>query len=182
MREPVLIAFGANIDPLNNLFQGLTHLHRLVKLEAVSTVWRTDPLPDPKQTEAYDLGDRYLNGAVLTWCQIPPLELRLALKKIEADCHRVRSPNRFAPRSLDLDIALIGGQVLNHPELTLPDPDIVHRSFLALPLAELMPELIHPSEKKSLAQLAAGFPSGPMEMERDDLATKLLRTLINRQN
>ncbi|MBF0454135.1 MAG: 2-amino-4-hydroxy-6-hydroxymethyldihydropteridine diphosphokinase [Magnetococcales bacterium] len=180
MSGPVLIAFGANIDPLNNLLQGLSHLHRAIELQAISTVWKTDPLPDPKQQEAYDMGGGYLNGAVLSHTQIDPFSLRKILKKIESECHRVRSPNRFAPRSLDLDIALMGSRVMTGPEMVLPDPDIVSRSFVALPLAQLMPDMVHPVEKKSLSVLAASFLPLDRGMVEDREATKMLQSLIGR--
>jgi 2-amino-4-hydroxy-6-hydroxymethyldihydropteridine diphosphokinase len=178
---PVLIAFGANIDPLNNLYQGLTHLHRMVELEAISTVWRTQPLPDPKQQESGDdLGGYYLNGAVLSRTRTDPFSLRAILKKIESDCHRVRSRNRYAPRSLDLDIAMMGEQVINGENLTLPAPDIVSRPFVVIPMAQLMPELIHPLENKSLATLAAGFLPISESMVEDVEATNLLQSLLGR--
>jgi 2-amino-4-hydroxy-6-hydroxymethyldihydropteridine diphosphokinase len=179
VKGPVLIAFGANIDPLNNLYQGLANLHEAIGLEKISTVWRTKPLanPDSRQSGS-ELGGAYLNGAVLSPIQIEPLALRSLLKKIEADCHRVRSANRFAPRPLDLDIALMGDWVIERPELVLPDPDIISRPFVALPLAQLQPDMIHPLEKTSLSTLAAGFLPLDKTMEEDHEATRRLQSLI----
>lgn len=179
MSGQVLIAFGANIDPLNNLYHGLTHLHRAINLAGISTVWRTKPLPDPKwQGDDAEPGGSYLNGAVLSHIRIDPFVLKKILRKIESDCHRVRSPNRFAPRPLDLDIAMIGSEVINEPELTLPDPDILSRSFVVHPMAQLAPELIHPLENESLAQLAACFSLPDAGMVEDSDATDLLQSII----
>jgi 2-amino-4-hydroxy-6-hydroxymethyldihydropteridine diphosphokinase len=176
--RPILITFGANIDPLNNLYQGLTHLHRAIKIAAISTVWLTQPVPDPEAPQNRDLGESYLNGAILSFNPIAPFDLRTLLKKIETDCHRVRSPNRFAARSLDLDIALMGEEVVNEPLLSLPDPDILHRPFIALPLAQLLPDQIHPLENRSLIDISRSFYPLDEAMVKDDEATKMLQSLI----
>jgi 2-amino-4-hydroxy-6-hydroxymethyldihydropteridine diphosphokinase len=176
---PVLIAFGANIDPLNNLQRGLSSLHSEVKIAAISTVWRTNPLPDPKQGAVYDLGGSYLNGAVLSHTKIDPFSLKKILKKIETDCCRVPNQNKFAPRPIDLDIVMIGDEIINSPNLTLPDPEILQRSFIALPIAQLAPELVHPVADKSLAQLAAMFTDLQDGMAVDQKATNLLRFIID---
>ncbi len=65
--------------------------------------------------------------------------------------------DKFAPRPLDLDIALFGDRVINDPRLTVPDPDILTRAHVALPLADLAPEWVHPSTGQTLAQIAARF-------------------------
>ncbi len=153
-------------------------LHDEIKLTDISTVWRTEPLPDPKQEADYDLGDCYLNGAVLSHTKIDPFSLKKILKKIESDCSRVSSKNKFAPRTIDLDMVMFGSEIINSPNLTLPDPEILQRSFVALPIAQLAPELVHPVEQKSLAQLAAGFNSLDTGMAVDQEATNLLRSII----
>ena len=168
---PVLIAFGANIDPLPNLWRGLLALHERVGIAAVSTVYRTPPLPDP---EVADTGPDFLNGAVRVESRQDPFALKKMLRSIEAELHRVRGPWRNAPRTLDLDIVLLGGQVLQTEELLLPDPDLLHRPFLAIPLAELAPDLWHPLEGQTLAQIAARFPE---KLTIDQPATTLLRSI-----
>jgi 2-amino-4-hydroxy-6-hydroxymethyldihydropteridine diphosphokinase len=176
---PVLIAFGANVDPRKNLHRGLSSLHSEIKIAEISTVWRTEPLPDPKQGAVYDLGGSYLNGAVLSYVKKDPFSLKKILKKIEADCSRVPSQNKFAPRQIDLDIVMIGGEIINSPNLTIPDPDILQRSFIALPIAQLAPELLHPVENKNLAQIAAVFLNLEDGMAVDQEATNLLQSIID---
>ncbi|MBF0357550.1 MAG: 2-amino-4-hydroxy-6-hydroxymethyldihydropteridine diphosphokinase [Magnetococcales bacterium] len=179
MEKPVIIAFGANIDPLNNIYRGLSNLHRKIKLVAISTVWRTAPLPDPKHGAKYDLGGSYLNGAVLSHDQIDPFILKSTLRQIEADCHRQRSVNRFAPRPLDLDIVMVGDEVVSQQGMVLPDPDFLSRAFVALPVAQLAPEMIHPTVHKSLAQLASAFLPVTEDMVVDQEATNLLQSIIS---
>ncbi|MBF0367893.1 MAG: 2-amino-4-hydroxy-6-hydroxymethyldihydropteridine diphosphokinase [Magnetococcales bacterium] len=194
MRPPVLIAFGSNIDPLENLERGLKQLHERIPIEALSSVWRTPPLPNPNPQGAppaldpvsegdNSLSERgpadFLNGALLCRSDLPPLPLRQLLREIEAACHRQRRPDRYAPRTLDLDIALMGRQVLRAEKLILPDPDIPSRPFLALPLAELAGEMIHPLEGCTLSELAARFGPEPVDMTLDQKATKRLRAIVS---
>lgn len=166
---PLLIAFGANIDPLTNLRAGLRSLDRKLGIARVSTVYRTKPVGDTAQPD-------YLNGVVLTRSTggHSPLQLKSLLRGIEAERRRQRGPDPNAPRTLDLDIALLGGVVMGGPELVIPDPQIAERPWLALPLAELAPGLIHPVLGLTLAQLAQRFGPRPPGMVRDPRATALL--------
>jgi 2-amino-4-hydroxy-6-hydroxymethyldihydropteridine diphosphokinase len=178
---PVLIAFGANLDPLPHILAGLRLLHAVWPLEEISTVYRSravgDGMPQPD----------FLNGAVrlqptAALARLDPLVLRTSLRGIEQACGRQRGPGvrRDAPRTLDLDIALMGAQVIRQPPLRIPDPDMLTRPFLAQPLAELAPEWIHPVERIPLRQLAVrtcALPDQPI-MVADEAATTTVRSLL----
>ncbi len=171
---PVLIAFGSNIDPLPHLYRGLQHLGEEMPLLAISTVYRTKPLPDP---EGGAEGADYLNGAVQVATALDPHALKTCLRRIEQALHRVRSNSRFAPRTLDLDIAVMGELVLQTETLHLPDPDLEHRPFLAIPLAELAPDFLHPVAQQTLRQIGKRFAQ-PLPVDQE--ATRLLQTLLCR--
>ena len=179
---PLLIAFGSNIDPLHNLFQGLTQLHRELGLCAISTVYRTAPLPNPNHPESAPVGPHFLNGSVLSKSQCNPNQLRQLLRKIEARQRRVRTTNPYDPRTLDLDIAMMGNRVLHKAPFILPDPDIIKRPFLAIPLAELCPDTIHPLEKTTLKEIASRFRPQPDQMRADPKVTALLQAITHRCN
>ncbi|MBF0588457.1 MAG: 2-amino-4-hydroxy-6-hydroxymethyldihydropteridine diphosphokinase [Magnetococcales bacterium] len=177
MSEPILIAFGANIDPLANLIAGLTQLHQEMPLEAISTVYRTTPL---RRTPTDRQEPDFLNGAVLTRHPQEPDALKKRLRRIEASRMRKRQTgDPDAPRTLDLDLALMGNRVMRPPaSMTLPDPDILKRPFVAIPLAELAPKMIHPDEGTTLAVIAARFQPNPVEMAPDRKATQALRAIL----
>jgi 2-amino-4-hydroxy-6-hydroxymethyldihydropteridine diphosphokinase len=84
------------------------------------------------------------------------LEIALA---IERDAGRVRV-ERWGPRTLDLDIVLYGDTVLDEPGLTIPHPRMAERPFVLGPLAEILPAVLHPVLRKSIAELAAAFAGG----------------------
>ena len=61
---------------------------------------------------------------------------------------------------------------------TIPDPDVVERPFLAVTLAELAPEMMHPGEGRTLGAIAAGFGAEPPGMVKDEQATATLQGLV----
>jgi dihydroneopterin aldolase/2-amino-4-hydroxy-6-hydroxymethyldihydropteridine diphosphokinase len=74
-----------------------------------------------------------------------PRDLKFQLlRHIENELGRTRGCDKFAARTIDLDLILYDDLVMTAEDLTLPAPDIPHRSFLAIPLHELAPELVLP--------------------------------------
>lgn len=184
--SPVLIAFGSNIDPLPNLLHGLRRLHQEIGLCAVSTVYRSEALSDQNDSELSTKEPatkepEFLNGAVWVVGGMAPFSLRRLLRDIEEERQRVRTRRRYAPRTLDLDIALMGAWMITEAPLVIPDPDILHRPFLAIPLAELAPELQHPLEQVSLSRIAARFGACPKGLTVDHHATALLQAIAHQK-
>lgn len=175
--EPVLVAFGSNLDPMVHLVQGLRRLHQTLGVRAVSRVYQTAALPSldhPKNGEAQP---PFLNGAVWIKGGLSPSDLKRHLRQIETLQKRVRTTDRYAARTLDLDIALLGPRVITSEDLRVPDPDILHRAFLAIPLAELAPHLRHPTEGVSLSQVAARWKTRTTGMVWHEQATRLLQAI-----
>ncbi|MBF0272611.1 MAG: 2-amino-4-hydroxy-6-hydroxymethyldihydropteridine diphosphokinase [Magnetococcales bacterium] len=177
MNTPILIAFGANIDPERNLALGVARLHAICGVSAISTVYRTKAVAGSDAPPDLHLPD-FLNGALRIQGDWHPATLRARLKSIEQELGRQPRQPGWAPRPLDLDIALMGSLQLHTPELTIPDPDIPERAFLTLPLAELAPNLIHPTLRLSLRTLAQRFPPDPEAFHPDPAATARLRAII----
>ena len=155
----VLISAGSNIDPAQNLRRAVAILqqnHHLVVL-AASRVYESAPINaagdvDPTQAA-------FLNAAILISTDYyTPFSLKYnVLRFIETCLGRVRTADKFAPRTLDLDIALYGDQLSDDPRVIVPDPDIVKRGHVALPLADLAPTWVHPITGRTLAEIAAPF-------------------------
>jgi 7,8-dihydro-6-hydroxymethylpterin-pyrophosphokinase len=66
----------------------------------------------------------------------------------------VRKADKYAARTIDLDIAVYDDAVIDEPDLRIPDPDIRSRPFIAIPLLELAPKLILPDTGERLSSLA----------------------------
>lgn len=84
------------------------------------------------------------------------------LRAIEAVLGRVRTADKNAPRPIDLDIALWGDRVIEDRAagLVIPDPDILRWPHVAVPLADVAPDWVHPADGRTLAAIAAGLAAG----------------------
>jgi 2-amino-4-hydroxy-6-hydroxymethyldihydropteridine diphosphokinase len=155
--SPVFIALGSNIEPEKNLPRAVRRLAGRFRVQAVSRVYRTAPLGLTAQAD-------FLNAAALIETDLSPLALKYdVLRPIEASLGRIRGADKNAPRTIDLDIALYGDLILDDPahRITIPDPDIITRAHLALPLADLAPDFVHPLAGRTLSEIAARFADHP---------------------
>ncbi len=133
------IGLGSNIDPANNLSRALEMLARHVIIDEIAHTWETPAVGSR--------GPNFLNTAAAVRTQLPPSLLKsLVLRRIERELGRVRTTNKNAPRTIDLDILVYEGQVL--------DPKVWSYAFLAVPLAELLPELRNQETGETLEQAA----------------------------
>jgi 2-amino-4-hydroxy-6-hydroxymethyldihydropteridine diphosphokinase len=168
MVEPRLnaayLALGSNIRPAENLREAVRLLARFGTIRCVSRVWESPPADGSGQPH-------YLNAAVLLETRLSARALRLdAIGSIEAALERVRVPgNRYAPRTIDIDIALYNHDVLTIDHRRVPDPEIASRRFLAQPLAELDPDYVHPEVGITLAEIAGRLTTSAALIARDDV-------------
>jgi len=151
------ISIGSNIDPETNVRNALLRLARAVRVAAVSTVSRTEPVGPPGQPPFYNCVAEIETDAA-------PRDLKfVVLRRIESELGRTRSSDKFAARTIDLDLILYDDLVMTTDDLTLPDPDIVRRPFLAIPLAELAPGLVLPGSGLQIKEVAASLTPNTME-------------------
>ena len=143
----VYISVGSNIEPEENIPKALDKLKKYVRVVATSTFYRTRPIGRPEQAF-------FLNGVWLIETNKAPQELRFrVLRIIEEELGRIRTEDKYAPRTIDLDIILYGNAVIRGTELVIPDPDIRRRNFIAIPLLELNPSLVLPDTGKPISSL-----------------------------
>lgn len=120
-----VVAFGSNIDPATHVPKGLDLLHERAHIQAASRFVVTRPIGRPEQPD-------YWNGAVAV--TVPPgideATFRAALRDIEAACDRARSRDRYAERTLDLDLTLWDGRIV--------DDDVLRRSFIAAAVLQVV--------------------------------------------
>ena len=162
MAERVLISLGSNIDRQRNLPAAVTALdrHPDIRLVAVSPIYATQPVGGNADDPIF------YNAAALVETDLPVAELRQALRAIEAGLGRVRADDKFAPRPIDLDIAMVGERVMEVDGYVIPDPEIVRYPHLALPLADVAPAWVHPRHGLTLRQLAAQMTYSEDEIYR----------------
>ncbi len=161
MPERAFISIGSNIEPEKYLPLAVARLGELGTVVALSQVYQGPALADTPQAD-------YLNAAAVVATQLEPLAIRARLREIEAGLGRVRSADKCAPRTIDLDLCLYGDVVLNTEELTLPDPDIPVRAHLAIPFAEIARGFPYPGTGEPLGVLAERLrPSARLAVRPD---------------
>jgi len=162
------VSIGSNIDPARNVRAALRALTQRVEVSGISTVYLTPAEGRREQPPFY-------NCILEISTETNPLDLKFrVLRPSEAALGRERTSDKYAPRTIDLDLVLYGDLVLNEKDLVLPDPEIYHRSFLVIPLAELAPELILPGSSMHISELAQRFgPMQPLESYTESLREML---------
>ncbi len=130
----VYLGLGTNLgDRESNLREALRRLAELVRIEAVSSVYESEPVGFRAQPDFWNL-------VVRVHTELGPRALLVAIQEIERAMGR-RPSFRNAPRVIDIDILLYDDVQLDLPELTIPHPRMLERAFVLVPLAELAPDL-----------------------------------------
>jgi 2-amino-4-hydroxy-6-hydroxymethyldihydropteridine diphosphokinase len=151
MKNLAYFSLGSNIHPEENLPAAVRLLEGYGKVVAVSSVWESPPLGPRDQPN-------YLNAAV---CLRTALSLRQCQEKlvpeIERALGRVRTTDKHAPRTIDIDLMLFNREVTTIGHRSIPNEEILERPFVAIPLAEIAPHYVHPLTGQTLAEIAAKF-------------------------
>jgi len=149
---PVAIALGSNLgDRDRNLHAAAARVAAFIDHLNLSSFYDTEPV---------GVGDqpRFLNAAAVGETTLAARELLDRLLAVEAALGRER-PYPGAPRTLDLDLLLYDGAVIDEPGLVVPHPRFRERRFVLAPLAEVAAGWIDPVTGKTVADLLAGLPA-----------------------
>jgi 2-amino-4-hydroxy-6-hydroxymethyldihydropteridine diphosphokinase len=161
------IGIGSNIDPMENVPRAIRLLDRQLHILAISTFYRNEALGPSGYPP-------FINGVIEIETEVPARDLKYGLLRlIEKELGRHRSSDRNAPRTIDLDLLVYGEQSIRSEDLVLPDPEIAERSFLAVPLCELAPDLIPQGFGRTVREIADLF--GFAQLERLDAFTDAIR-------
>ena len=127
------LGLGSNMgDRLGYLREAVADLPDVV---AVSPVYETDPVGGPPDQA------KYLNIVVELDTERTPRELLGIAHRLESAAGRVRT-ERWGPRTLDIDVLLVGDVTVSDADLEVPHPRLRERSFVLIPLHDLAPELV----------------------------------------
>jgi 2-amino-4-hydroxy-6-hydroxymethyldihydropteridine diphosphokinase len=157
------LSLGSNIEPENNLPRAVALLEGFGKILAASKVYETPPLGFKAQAH-------FLNAAVIfsgNW-SLEGFQEEV-IPSIEKSLNRVRTANKNAPRTIDIDIIFFNDQIRTFGKRSVPNREVLERDFVALPLAELEPEFIHPQTGQTLAEIAATFQGSVQMKARDEV-------------
>jgi len=144
------LSLGSNIEPRKHLVATVNALRPFGQLIGVSSVWESPPADGTDQPN-------YLNAAVLLATSLSADRIcHETIPHVERLLDRVRDPaNKFAPRTIDIDLVLFNSEILVVDHRKIPDPSIQNHAFVAVPLAELEPGYCHPESSEPLSEIAA---------------------------
>jgi len=160
------ILMGSNHQPALNLQLALDRLRSMVELLKVSPVYESAPVGNPGSPH-------YLNAAVMLRTDFDAATLkRDVLRPVEFGLGRRRGAG-IRQVAIDLDIVLFNADCFTLGKRDIPDPDILTRAYVALPLAEIAPTYLHPIKKQPLQELAQPFRSAADIHPRQDIELEI---------
>lgn len=150
MKKIVYLSLGSNLgDRAANLEAAITHLEALGRVVACSSFYETEPVDVTGQ-------GWFLNRAVAVETELMPKQFLSRALAIEQKMGRRRTQVR-GPRTIDIDLLLFGGSVIETPTLVIPHPAMHQRRFVLEPLAEIAPEVRHPVSKKTIREMLSAL-------------------------
>jgi 2-amino-4-hydroxy-6-hydroxymethyldihydropteridine diphosphokinase len=151
--ELAFISLGSNIDPELHLPEAVDRLGSIGRVLGVSSAYRNPAVGSVPQPD-------FVNAAVLVETSLSPVEIRAQLRSIENDLGRIRQADKYAPRTIDLDLCYLGEMDMTVEGWALPDPGADQLAHLAIPFAELMPGFRHPRTGETLEAIAERLSLG----------------------
>jgi len=147
----VYIALGSNVGEREH---SLREAHRLlveagIRILKISSIYETEPVDYLEQAW-------FLNAVLEAQTDLRAEDLLHKLRSIESAMGS-KKPFAKGPRLIDLDILLYGDDTIATPELQVPHPRMLERRFVLVPLAEIAPNLRHPSWPATASQLLAAL-------------------------
>jgi 2-amino-4-hydroxy-6-hydroxymethyldihydropteridine diphosphokinase len=133
------LSLGSNIEPATNLVKALEELQHYGTIKKISSVWESESVGAA--------GPNYLNVCVLLLTPLSAADLKeQALLPIETQLGRRRTTDKFAPRTIDIDIILDDGKSC--------DNKYWEQAFVVVPLAEIYPDYPNPITEENISKTA----------------------------
>lgn len=154
----VLLGIGSNIERERYIVAGLDALQRMFGDFTHSSVYDSAAV-------GFE-GQPFLNLVVGVQTKLSVVALARQLRAIEVEHGRPEHAERFSARQLDIDILTYDDLVGVIDGVELPREEILYNAFVLAPLAELVPEAIHPVEGKTYAELWGGFDKSSQQLQR----------------
>ena len=139
------LSIGSNIDADSNIRAALDALNLEFENIRFSTTYES-------QAVGFD-GDNFLNLVVLADTNKNLDDVTAFLKRVEDQLGRDRLQSRFSGRTMDIDILLYGKESGMFCGIELPRPEVTENAYVLQPLAELLPDVVHPATGMSYLQL-----------------------------
>jgi 2-amino-4-hydroxy-6-hydroxymethyldihydropteridine diphosphokinase len=143
------VAAGSNVDAIPNLRKAMLALRAAFPGLVASRAYANTAV-------GFD-GDDFVNLVVGFDTNASLADVLAVLHAIETQCGRPREAPKWAPRSMDLDVLLFGDLVGEFPGAKLPRPDLLKRAYMLGPMAEIAPDVVHPTAGVTIRELWEKF-------------------------
>ncbi len=152
-----------------NLGDSTGYINRAVKMlddtegvfvETLSRIIRTKPLGVEDQPD-------YFNAVVALNTSMPAEKLHQRLSMTEKALGRVRTEDKWAARTIDLDLLLYGDKIIDSPGLNVPHSSMHLRTFVLDGMCEIAPDFIHPTLRRTMRELKERLNGGDFLIEKD---------------
>jgi len=156
------LSIGSNHQAAINLQQAINLLAEKTTLIAVSSVYETAPIGTKNPAS-------YFNAVAIIQTELEAIELKAkVLRPIEVQMGREWAEGIMSV-PIDLDISLFNDAVMQLGKHQIPDPDILTRAYVAIPLADIAPDYVHPTEKRTLSEISSKFRDERGIEKREDI-------------
>jgi 2-amino-4-hydroxy-6-hydroxymethyldihydropteridine diphosphokinase len=151
----LVLSLGSNLGKVDSLDERKNNLQQAIelllkagmKLENKSSIYETEP-------EGIIEQPKFLNLVLGLKTELSPQQCLKLIHQIELNLRRLREVKN-GPRTIDLDIIFYDQSVVSNKDLVIPHPRMHQRASVLVPLAEILPNYIHPVYHKTAAQLLA---------------------------
>jgi 2-amino-4-hydroxy-6-hydroxymethyldihydropteridine diphosphokinase len=153
-RHEAVLCLGSNINPETNMQRAVALLRNRAYVAALSSCVEAEAIGTS--------GPNFLNMAAVIETDLDAQAIKSqVIGAIEQALGRVRTADKYAPRTIDIDIIVFDGEVV--------DQTLWKRAYIALTFAELLPGLTHPETGELISQVATRLSEGQMVVPRPDL-------------
>ena len=159
--RPAYVGIGSNLDsPQNQVERAIDALAEIENtvLVRTSSFYRSAPLDGSEQPD-------YINAVSALLTRLDAGSLLGSLQEIERAQGRTRGAEKWAPRTLDLDLLVYSSASIDEKDLKVPHPGIGERNFVLLPLLDIAPHLSIPG-RGSVRELAAAADTSNPRIEK----------------
>ena len=152
------LGLGSNINAEAHIRAGIREIEEKFEKVCLS--------PTYASTSVGFEGDDFINLVARVETDLHPIELRRYLRDLEDRYGRKRNVPKFSDRSLDVDVLIYDDLVVFSPVLEIPRAEIMKFAHVLKPLAELNPDLVHPVERRCMAEIweSSGLDDGYLRL------------------
>jgi 2-amino-4-hydroxy-6-hydroxymethyldihydropteridine diphosphokinase len=146
-KNSVVLSLGGNIGDVKDVFEvAISHLKKRVgELVSSSSLYSTKAWGIENQPD-------FLNQVIVIDSELSPTKVLECCLTIELELGRVRK-EKWHKRVIDIDVLFYNNELIKSKDLIVPHPYIQDRNFILAPLAELIPQFVHPLLQKTMQEL-----------------------------